>query len=466
MSAADTRTPLDLFKLFLTEEAVRTLCDHTNKQAALTVAKGIKYKWTDVGVAELYKYIGLIFYMSVIKMVHVTDYWRQNKIFSIPFPATVMGRDRWRSISWNVRMSDPQKDPGNSRRKGAHDDLFQARPLLDTLRTACKAFYHPHKNLIMHHRTAATHNFRLFMLADAGNGYTVDFAVYVGKHSQHLGRKVSYGAVMSLVNRSFLGWGYHVYTDSFYTSPKLFRALHEQSFGACGMHSPAVKGCPHSTSNALTKSSGRGAIRWIRDGPLLFVKWLDAEEVSVCSTVHTAYTGDTVQRRVKPTKGASVTETYPCPSPLVALNKHMQGVDVSDQFTQYFATQHKVMDWSRKLFFHFLDMAARNACILYNEVASQQQRAPLMHKAFMKQLTAQLCGVTDTASPYSQVSSDHVPVPVAKPSATGGRPGSQVCHPCGLCRKKQTTPWKCKGCGVALCLQFDRNCFEEWHKSA
>lgn len=48
VSIADTHTPLDLFKLFLTEEAVRTLCDNSNKQAAVSVANSVKYKWTDM----------------------------------------------------------------------------------------------------------------------------------------------------------------------------------------------------------------------------------------------------------------------------------------------------------------------------------------------------------------------------------------------------------------------------------
>lgn len=176
----------------------------------------MKYKWTDVGIGEFYKYIGLIFYMSVIKMVHLADYWRQNNIFSIPFPATAMGRDRWRAITWNISMSDPHKDRVNDMRKGtqAHDHLFQARPLLDTIRTTCIAFYHPHKNLVMHHRTAATNNFRLFVLADAGNGYTVDFAVYTGKHSQtHRAKRFV--------------WRCDVTREPFHTSPTLFRALHE-----------------------------------------------------------------------------------------------------------------------------------------------------------------------------------------------------------------------------------------------
>ena len=463
LRSADTHTPLNLFKLFFSEGTVKTLCDNTNKQAAMKVAKGYKYKWTDVGISEFYKYIGLTFYMSVIKLNYIRDYWRPNNIFSVPFPATVMCRDRHRHISWNVKMSDPHDDQENDK-KGTpeHDSLYQAKPLLDTIRTACKAFYHPHRNLVMHEGMAATNGFRLFVLADACNGYTVNFVVYTAKHSQRMGRKVSYDFAMSLMNRSYLGSGYHVYTDSFYTSPKLFRDLHGQRFGACGPYREHKKNCPRNTSNALNKSSDRGAIRWIRDGPLVFVKWMDTEEVSVCSTIHTAYSGDTVQRTQRPKNGASATKTYPCPSPVVEYNKYMGSVDLSDQLIQYFTAQHKTIAWNGKLFLHFLDIAATNAYIIHNELASQRQQEALTHKAFMEELIAELCGVSNKLS-YKRASCDHVPVPVpgVGKRATNGR---RMCLMCSINKKKLKTPWMCKVCDVALCLQLDRNCFEKWHK--
>ncbi|XP_042565014.1 uncharacterized protein LOC105912968 [Clupea harengus] len=441
----------------------------------MKVAKGYKYKWTDVGISEFYKYIGLTFYMSVIKLNYIRDYWRPNKIFSVPFPATMMSGHRYSFISGIVKMSDPHKDQENDKKKGTpeHDSLFQAKPLLDTIRTACKSFYHPHRNIVMHEGMAATNGFRLFVLADACNGYTVDFVVYTAKHSRRMGRKVSYDFAMSLMNRSYLGSGYHVYTDSFYTSPKLCRDVYGQSFGACGPYREHKKNCPRNTSNALNKSSDRGAIRWIRDGPLVFVKWMDTEEVSVCSTIHTAYSGDTVQRTQRPKNGASATKTYPCPSPVVEYNKYMGSVDLSDQLIQYFTAQHKTIAWNGKLFLHFLDIAATNAYIIHNELASQRQQEALTHKAFMKELTAQLCGVSEKTShketPNTQVSCDHVPVPAASLSSdVRKRATPDQRQTCQLCRmnngKKYNTPWKCKACDVSLCLQLDRNCFEEWHK--
>ncbi|KAK0138817.1 PiggyBac transposable element-derived protein 4 [Merluccius polli] len=471
--SADTHTPLELFKLFFTEDTVGTLCQNTNKQAAGRAAKGCKYKWTDVGVNEFYKYIGLIFYMAMVKLDDIKDYWQQNCIFSVEFPAKVMTRDRYRTISWNVHLSDPDEDRVNDKKRGTpeHDPLFQVKPLMDIIRTASQALYHPRRNLAVDNRLVATKaktgkymkatptklGFKLFVLADSSNGYTVDFAVYTEKENFH--KRLSYDSVMSVMNLSYLGPGYHVYMDDFYTSPKLFRDLHAQNFAACGTFREKRKDCPRNADNALIGRSGRGSFRWIRDGPLVFVQWMDTQVVSVCSTIHAAFTGDTVQRRVKPRHGARVPETFPCPSPVTEYNRYMGGVvDLSNQLIQYNTAQHKTMEWYRKLFLHFLDIAATNAYILHKELTSLRQQETMTHKAFMEELTAQLCCVSHTAK---QPISDHVPVP-ANISKVASR------RTCILCRmdkgKTQTTPWKCKECGVSLCVTLKRNCFEEWHK--
>ncbi|XP_066504148.1 piggyBac transposable element-derived protein 4-like [Hoplias malabaricus] len=364
----DCYTPLSLFKLFFPKDAVEVLCRNTNKQAAKNIARGAKYRWLDVDVAEFYKYIGLIIYMSMVNLKHISDFWRKSNIFSIHFPSTVMSRDRYRSISWNVHMSDPDEDRLNDAKRGTseHDRLFRCKPLMNTVQNACKSFYHPHRNLAVDERMVPCrgHNsmtqymkdkptkwgFKLFVLADSSNGYTVDFSVYTGKNNFPTGQGLSYDSVMSLVDKSFLGSGYHVYMDNFYTSPKLFKDLYACKFGACGTYRESRKDCPRTTVNALTKKSPRGTFRWIRDGPLLFVKWMDTREVAICSTIHTVFKGDTVQRRVKSKLGIWTTEFFPCPTPLIEYNKFMGGVDLSDQLIQYYTTQHKTLKWYRKLF--------------------------------------------------------------------------------------------------------------------
>ncbi|CAM4713481.1 unnamed protein product [Leuciscus chuanchicus] len=157
LSSVDSHSPMSLFKQFFSESAVSTLCHNTNAQAAKATAKGCKYKWTDVSISEMYRYIGLLFYMAMVKVSSISDYWRQSSVFSVPFPATVMSRDRYRIISWNVHMSHPDADMDNDRKRGTreHDRLFRVKPLMDTIRQACKAIYHPKRNLAVDERMVA-----------------------------------------------------------------------------------------------------------------------------------------------------------------------------------------------------------------------------------------------------------------------------------------------------------------------
>ncbi|XP_031728538.1 piggyBac transposable element-derived protein 4-like [Anarrhichthys ocellatus] len=204
-----------------------------------------------------------------------------------------MPRERYRTISWNLHLSDPDEDVHNDRKKGTadHDKLFRLKPLMDNIKNACKAFYHPHIHLAADERMVASQaktgitqymkdkptkwGFKLFVLADSRNGYTVDFSIYTGKSNIPSGHGLAYDVVMSLVKAGYLGTGYHIYTDNFYSSPKLFRALHAYRFAACGTYREYCKECPRTDVNALTKRSERGSMRWIRDGPIVYVKWMD-----------------------------------------------------------------------------------------------------------------------------------------------------------------------------------------------
>lgn len=133
LSSGDDRTPLDFFKLFFSDDAVETLCRNTNKRAARSTAG-----WTDVGAAEFYSYIGLIFYMSMVKLKNTAAFWRENSIFTVPFPLQVMSRDRYQALSWNVHMSDPDEERINDAKTGTseHDRLFRVKPLMETIQKA------------------------------------------------------------------------------------------------------------------------------------------------------------------------------------------------------------------------------------------------------------------------------------------------------------------------------------------
>lgn len=79
--------------------------------------------------------------------------------------------------------------------------------------------------------------------------------------------------VINPVKLAYLGSGFHIYMDNLYTSSKLFEDPATMRFGTCGTYREG-KGCPCGR-DALEKYSLRGTIWWTRQGPIIFVKWMD-----------------------------------------------------------------------------------------------------------------------------------------------------------------------------------------------
>lgn len=95
-----------------------------------------------------------------------------------------------------------------------------------------------------------------------------DFNLYSGRSTITSENRLSYNVMMLVVIKDDLDSGYILYCDNF----------------------------PHK-KNALHKKSPRGSMRWILDNDLLFVKWKDTREVSICTNVYPVYTWDTALRR-------------------------------------------------------------------------------------------------------------------------------------------------------------------------
>lgn len=478
LDPSHTYTPIDLFSLFVDSSAVSTLCTHTNKQAANNITKGKKYNWIPIEEMDMYKFLGLTFFFCLVKLTDIKHYWKQNTIFSQVLPPKVMSAARYRTIFWSIHISDPDDDVGNDKKKGTpqYDPLCSLRPLLDVLTMTCKKHYHPRQNLSIHRKVVATkahtqarranQEFKLVVLTDSSNGYTLDFSVLNHESQFTSAHGLPYETVMSLVNASYLGSGYHIYMDNFFSSPRLFKDLHDMSMGACGTYREN-QDCPQTQNNALTKQDPRGSIRWIREGPLVFVKWMDSREVSICSTIHPAFKGETVTRPANPSNGCSVTTAVTCPTTIIEYNKYMKGVYFSDQLTHYHTLHHKRQRWYRTFFFNFLDIAATNAYLLHKELCRERNRTPMTHRGFLEELTAQLCGVT-VSTPPSKAPEQHLPVPISHQTdksrqASYGRRGCVYCR--NTLKKEQSTPWKCYVCNVALCLIPNRNCFFKWHQN-
>ncbi|XP_041939676.1 piggyBac transposable element-derived protein 4-like [Alosa sapidissima] len=501
--------PSDVFRLFFSKEVMRTLCSNTNLYAAQRTAAGMKRQWTDVEAEEMLQFISIIIYLGLMKPAAARDLWRKDRLHTYPFPATVMPGYRFEAIMAYLHMSDPAADKVNDQLRGTpmHDGLCRLKPLQEQILTACRAYYHPHQNLAVDERMVATKakigmkqymkdkptkwGYKLFVLADSSNGYTCEFSIYEGKARTPSGNGLSFDAVVDLLHVPYLGTGYHVYVDNFYTSSKLFCHLHSMGFRACGTIRENRVGFPKTDINALPKNAQRGDMRWIRDGSLLFVKWRDSRDVTLCSTIHRAYSGDSMSRRTRdPETGTWSSKHISVPEPVMAYNKYMGGVDLSDALIKYYSVTRKTSRWYVKLFLHFIDIAVVNSFIIHKEMALARQKKPLTQKRFRELLCIELadcrqlpaCPSAETTSEASPAASAGAtsgavsssppqgldqgpqgcfPVPVCKVSTNPSLKASQGRRKCVHC--KMNTIYMCRSCNVPLCIIVDRICFTEWH---
>ncbi|XP_038160757.1 piggyBac transposable element-derived protein 2 [Cyprinodon tularosa] len=406
-------TPLELFQLFFTTTVISTLVKNTNTYGEKK-SQSLKQRWDPVTAADMYSYISLVLYMGIAPLKTLKDFWRGSALFRFPFPASVMPCRRFLAISRGLHMNDPAKEAANNLKKGTrgYDRLFKIRPLYDQILEACHTYFHPHQHISIDERMVASKarfgfrqynknkptrwGFKLYVLADSVCGYTLNFFVYVGKDGVPTGKGISYDAVMRLLNIPFLGTGYKLYVDNFYTSPALFLDLLKKKIWACGTIRSNVSGFPKTKTNNTQEKSPRGTIRWLRKGDLLFVKWFDTREVSLCSTIHKAYSNDMAKRKVKNKDGQWTVAHVTIPGCVKDYNKYMGGVDLSDALIGYYNVLHKTQRWYKTMFYHFVDIATVNAFILHKQLCKMQNRPAGTHKRFRENLILSLARIGST----------------------------------------------------------------------
>ena len=485
--------PTDFFKLFFSEDSVKTIIKNTEEYAATLKAKRPYLRWYPLTVKEFYAFLGIIIFMGLVDVPTVSEYWDSDGFFGQEFVRNSgICKTRFANILVCLHLCNLEEERENERKKQRqeiHDPLLKLRPLLDELVLCCTSYYVPGQAISIDERMVAFKGrsgmkqylkdkptkwgFKLWVLADSTTGYTYKFQIYTGKRLTKTKNGLGHDVVMDLM-QSLFKQGYHLYIDNFYSSPTLFRDLFVQGCFCTGTVRDNRTGFPKGFGNPLPKRAERGSSRWFRDGQLVFVKWKDTKEVTVMSTYWKATGTDTVQRKQK-RNGVYTVQNINIPPPIVDYNKNMGGVDLSDQLIKYYHVLKKTRKWWKTLFFHFIDVAIVNGYIIYKTAGGT-----LDQKSFRKQIAVDLVSTnTDVEAEVttprpgrpsrSAVRAQHCPIPLMtdlakSDKATTGRKNCKLCYIRE--KKQQRTPWQCSKCLVPLCLQLDRNCFQHWHTAA
>ena len=166
-----------------------------------------------------------------------------------------------------------------------HDRLFKVRGLLDLIIPKFESEYHIHQECTIDEamipfkgRLAFKQyvkfkptkwGIKVFVLADATNGYIRTFQIYTGKSLEDGNSSVGLCTKVVLDLMSGLeGSGLPLYTDNYYTPPSLYLHLYNRGINACGAARPNRIGFP---KELLTKTTNTncGFVDFRSNGPLL-----------------------------------------------------------------------------------------------------------------------------------------------------------------------------------------------------
>ena len=250
---------ISFFKLFFTHELIDMICMYTNKYAKFVAPQHpvLSMGWIDVTREEMYRYIGLLFYMSVADYPALYLYWSTATLFHGTWArAFISSRRRFQQISSFLKVSNFENEKKD-------DKLCKVRFLHDYIRRKCMKLYQPDVNVTIDERMVQNkgrYSFRqyikdkptkwvikIWVIADSATGYTYNFDVYTGKRDKTA--KTSFGLAYDVVFRlmsTLFGQGYKLFVDNFYSSVQLCKDLLKHQTTLCGTILTNRRGIPKS----------------------------------------------------------------------------------------------------------------------------------------------------------------------------------------------------------------------------
>jgi len=204
-------------------------------------------KWIPLTIVELIGFLAVVINMGIINVPSLEDYWKTSWLAQIPFFSHMMSRDRFEIIFWILHVSHPQTTPVKR--------IHKISSFLDMLLTRFQSKYTPHQNLAIDEsmlrfrgrfvgkqympKKPVKWGIKAFSLADSRNGYMLNTLVYTGAETLDCASP-SYASlpqparVVMYLMRKYLYKGYHLFTDRYYTSIPLAKALHHAQTALTG----------------------------------------------------------------------------------------------------------------------------------------------------------------------------------------------------------------------------------------
>jgi hypothetical protein len=340
-----------------------------------------------------------------------------------------------------------------------YDKLYKVRPLIDIISRTFYEEYNPSEfasideGMIKYKdrlgfkqympQKPIKRGIKVWVRADSCNGFVSEFQVYTGKQEGGPEKGLGYRVVSDLT-RTLVGKNFHIICDNYFTSVGLAEDLLKDKLYLCGTTRANRKDFPSELKDKkIMKKLRRGEFIYRRKGNVVATIWKDKKPVAFVSTQCNVKGQETVRRKQKDGSYIEVPSL-----PVVTLyNKHMGGVDRSDQLRQYYNTSRRAKKWWRYLFWFLVDVSIVNAHILMQIAPNHPNMTQLLFRVEL--IKGLINGFSSRKQNITQnnVDGNHWPVEMTK-----GR-----CKRCLKGKKTTFCRMGCDKCGFRICLPCFKN---------
>ena len=266
----ENSSALDIFHSFVTPALLANIKRETDSYATqhpkTLSSRRHDLPFSSTTSEELKVFLACSIVMGVVRLPDVLLYWGTDGMTEVPFFRKTMPRDRYTKIMQNLHFQNNELDDGTDR-------LFKIRPLLDAFIVNFQATYCPEKHVSIDESMLKFHGrlkfkqynpskrakfgLKLYHLCESiGDmcGYTWNFKLYSGQDRDEI-MPTSTKVVLDLC-RDFLGKGYYLCLDNWYSSLQLFCTLFQNKTHVVGT---VRLNCKHMPSN-FPEKDGKGRL--------------------------------------------------------------------------------------------------------------------------------------------------------------------------------------------------------------
>ncbi|XP_077397630.1 heterogeneous nuclear ribonucleoprotein U-like protein 1 isoform X4 [Festucalex cinctus] len=364
-AALNSKLPADFLELFLTDELLQRIADHTNlyatrcfQEESESLPRSRRRTWKAVTVPELKIFFGLTFLTSYIKKPTIELYWTVGEVDSTPYFSQTMSRSRfellWKFLSYNNNASEDDTDK-----------MGKVRPVFDYIVGKFKDVYQPGENVCLDEgllhwqgrvsfrvhdpKKPVKYGIKSYVLCDSATGYCFNMLMDVAE------ARTASDIVFSLLDR-LAGHGYTLYMDGSCNSVATCELLLKAQTNVCGTLKEN-SGEPKVFREA-TKSDLGAKEKIVRHNKsVMVVAWQDKQLVT---TFHEDKMQNEVTQKGQKDKGPKLK-----PQCVVAYNSSMIRVEKLDQNITYYPFVRKSMNWSKKFVAYLFQICMFNAHVLY-----------------------------------------------------------------------------------------------------